>query len=231
MQYFQLGQGGIGDQTAAGLRPEKAKTYELGTRYDNGVWGGEVTLFYIDFADELQYVSNDVGWTNLGATKHQGLETSVHYDLSNLNARLDGLSVNAAFTYTKATSEGDIANFKGRDLPLYSRQVVNLGARYVVNRWTYNLDMFAQSQQRAPGTGGVYITDPTPDGQYGDIPGYATWSTRVGYDFGPEASNLKVGAGIKNLFNQEYYTRSSDNNSGLYLGEPRTFFVQASVGF
>ena len=26
----------------------------------------------IDFDDELQYVSNDVGWTNLGATKHQG---------------------------------------------------------------------------------------------------------------------------------------------------------------
>ena len=231
LQYFQLGQGGVGDATAAGLRPEKAKTYELGTRYDNGVWGGEVTLFYIDFADELQYVSNDVGWTNLGATRHQGIETSVHYDMSALDARLDGLSVNAGFTYTKATSEGDIPNFKGRDLPLYSRQVVNLGARYVVNRWTYNLDMFAQSQQHAPGTGGVYITDPTPDGQYGDIPGYATWSTRVGYDFGPEASNLKVGAGIKNLFNQEYYTRSSDNNAGIYLGEPRTFFVQASVGF
>ena len=124
--------------------------------------------------------------------------------MSALDPRLDGLSVNAGFTYTKATSEGDIANFKGRDLPLYSRQVLNLGARYVVNRWSYNLDMFAQSQQHAPGTGGVYITDPTPDGQYGDIPGYATWSTRVGYDFGPEASNLKVGAGIKNLFNQEY---------------------------
>ena len=231
LQYFQLGQGGTGDQTAAGLRPEKAKTYELGTRYDNGVWGGEVTLFYIDFADELQYISNDIGWTNLGATKHQGLETSIHYDLASLDPRLDGLTANAGFTYTKATSEGDILNFKGRDLPLYSRQVVNLGLRYAVNRWTYNVDMFAQSKQRAPGTGGVYITEPTADGQYGDIHGYATWTTRVGYDFGPEASNLKVGAGIKNLFNQEYFTRSSDNNSGLYLGEPRTFFVQASVGF
>ena len=91
--------------------------------------------------------------------------------------------------------------------------------------------MFAQSKQRAPGTGGVYITEPTADGQYGDIPGYATWATRVGYDFGPQASNLKLGAGIKNLFNQQYFTRSSDNNSGMYLGEPRTFFVQASVGF
>ncbi|MEO9373870.1 TonB-dependent receptor, partial [Pseudomonas aeruginosa] len=78
LQYFQLGQGGSGNDTAAGLEPEKAKTYELGTRYDNGSWGGEITLFYIDFDDELQYVSNDVGWTNLGATKHQGIETSGH---------------------------------------------------------------------------------------------------------------------------------------------------------
>ena len=231
LQYFQLGQGGVGNQPAAGLKPEKAKTYEVGTRYDNGAWGGEVTLFYIDFADELQYISKDVGWTNLGATKHQGLETSVHYDMAALDARLEGLTVNAGLTYTKATSEGDIENFKGRDLPLYSRQVANLGVRYAVNRWTYNVDMFAQSKQRAPGSGGTYITDPTADGRYGDIPGYASWSTRVGYDFGPQASNLKLGAGIKNLFNQQYFTRSSDNNSGIYLGEPRTFFVQASAGF
>ncbi|EAN8121009.1 TonB-dependent receptor, partial [Salmonella enterica] len=69
------------------------------------------------------------------------------------------------------------------------------------------------------------------DGQYGDIPGYVTWHVRGGYDFGPQASNLKVAAGVKNLFDKQYYTRSSDNNAGLYVGEPRTFYVQASVGF
>lgn len=239
LQYFQLGQGGIGDSTANGLEAEKAKTYEIGTRYNDGTWGGELTAFYIDFDDELQYISNDVGWTNLGATKHQGIEASVHYDLSGLDSRLDGLSANAGFTYTRATYEGDIPGFKGRDLPFYSRQVVNAGLRYQVDRWTWNLDAFAQSKQRAPGTGmnadgsftGNYITTPSADGQYGDIPGYVTWSARGGYDFGKELSNLKLGAGVKNIFDKQYYTRSSDNNSGIYLGEPRTFYVQASVGF
>ncbi len=239
LQYFQLGQGGNGDQTANGLEAEKAKTYEVGTRYDDGVWGGELTAFYIDFDDELQYISNDVGWTNLGATKHQGIEASVHYDLSALDQRLDGLSANAGFTYTRATYEGEIPGFKGRDLPFYSRQVVNAGLRYQVDRWTWNLDAFAQSKQRAPGTGtnadgsfnGNYITTPTADGQYGDIPGYVSWSARGGYEFGKELSNLKLGAGVKNIFDKQYYTRSSDNNSGIYLGEPRTFYVQASVGF
>ena len=66
LQYFQLGQGGKGDSTANGLEPEKAKTYEIGTRYDDGHFAGELTAFYIDFDDELQYISNEVGWTNLG---------------------------------------------------------------------------------------------------------------------------------------------------------------------
>jgi Fe(3+) dicitrate transport protein len=239
LQYFQLGQGGSGDQTASGLNPEKAKTYEIGTRYNDDVWGGEVTLFYIDFDDELQYISNDVGWTNLGATKHQGIEASVHYDMAALDPRLDGLTANAGVTYTRAVYEGEIPGFKGRDLPFYSRQVATVGLRYDVNRWTYNIDGFAQSKQRSPGTGvnadgsfnGNYITDGTADGQYGDIPGYVTWNVRGGYDFGAQLSNLKLGAGVKNIFDKQYFTRSSDNNSGMYVGAPRTFFVQASVGF
>lgn len=239
LQYFQLGQGGVGDNTANGLEPEKAKTYEIGTRYNDDVWGGEVTLFYIDFDKELQYISNDAGWTNLGATTHRGIETSVHYDMAALDPRLEGLTANAGFTYTRAVYEGDIPDFKGRDLPFYSRQVATVGLRYDINRWTYNVDAFAQSQQRSPGVAinadgsfsNNYITEGTADGQYGDIPGYVTWNVRSGYDFGPSVSNLKVGAGVKNVFDKQYFTRSSDNNSGMYVGAPRTFFVQASVGF
>ena len=38
--------------------------------------------------------------------------------------------------------------------------------------------------------------------------------------------------GVKNLFNRSFYTRSyDDNNKGLYLGQPRTVYVQASVKF
>jgi len=231
LQYFQLGQGGAGNQTANGLNPEKAKTYEIGSRYNDSVWGGEVTLFYIDFSHELQYVSkDDVGWTNLGATKHTGIEASAHYDLSNLDPRLEGLTANAGFTYTKATSEGDVP-FKGRDLPLYSREVATLGLRYDINCWTHNLDVYGQSGQRVPGTGTTYITQGTANGRYGDTPGYVSVNVRSGYDFGAQLSNLKLGVGVKNVFDQQHYTRSSDRNDGIYLGEPRTFFVQASIGF
>lgn len=229
MQYFQLTKGGNGNQPAPGLTPEKAHTYEFGTRYDDTVIKAEATLFYIDFDDQLQYISNTVGWTNLGATKHQGIELALNYDLSELNRALDGVSVYTTYTYTKATTSD--GNFAGKDLPYYSRQVYTAGTRYATGNWVWNLDTFAQSKQRSPGTTSTYVTDESADGQLGNIAGYMVWNMRGEYDLGPSMSHLKLGAGIKNLFDQRYYTRSSDNNFGKYVGEPRTYFVQASMAF
>ncbi|UVJ46508.1 TonB-dependent siderophore receptor [Pseudomonas sp. LS1212] len=233
LQYFQVGQdpsgGTYGNEVGPGLEPEKAKTYEVGTRYNNGVWGGEVTLFRIDFDSQLQYVKQD-GWTQLGATSHTGVETALNYDLGSLDPVLSGLSAYATFAYTKAISEkGDFAD---KDLAFYSRQTATLGLRYEQNRWTWNLDGYAQSQQYSPGAPGpVYIREESADGRFGDIPGYALWNVRGEYAFGPQLSNLTLGAGIKNLFGKEYFTRSLDNNFGKYIGQPRTLFVQASIAF
>lgn len=63
------------------------------------------------------------------------------------------------------------------------------------------------------------------------IPGYRLFSTRAGYDFGPRLSDLNVAVGVKNTFNQQYFTRSFDNNKGKYVGEPRTLYVRTSVAF
>ncbi|WNL46973.1 TonB-dependent siderophore receptor [Dyella sp. BiH032] len=243
LQYFQIGQKNADNQFATGLAPETARTYETGTRYDNGAWGAEATLFRVNFDHELQLVgkipgqpdSHD-GWTNLGATTHKGLETAGHVDVGALDPRFRGLSLWGTFTYTKATY--DYGSFAGRDLPFYSRRTANLGMRYERGPWAFNLDAFSQSRQHSPGSPSFdptkpsrYVTMGTPAGDYGDIPGWTTWNLRGEYRFGPALSYLKLGAGVKNLFDRRYFTRSTDNNNGLYVGQPRTFFVQASVDF
>ncbi len=234
LQYFQLGQDpgaplpSYGNEVGPGLEPEKAHTYEVGTRYNNGAWSAEVTLFRIDFDSQLQYVKQD-GWTQLGATSHNGIETALSYDLGSLDSALDGLSAYASFAYTKATADKGV--FADKDLSFYSRETATLGLRYERNRWTWNLDGYAQSQQRSPGPGPVYITEESADGRYGDIPGYGLWNARGEYNFGPQLSNLTLGVGVKNLFDHQYFTRSVDNNFGKYLGQPRTLFVQAGVSF
>ncbi|ABF12665.1 ferric citrate outer membrane transporter; KpLE2 phage-like element (plasmid) [Cupriavidus metallidurans CH34] len=231
LQYFQIA------STTNGLKPEKAKTYEIGTHFDgvNG-WGGELTLFNIDFDDELQLQGGRGGaldaWTNLGATTHRGVESGLRFDFGSLTNTLAGLTAYATYTFTDATYQQGA--FAGRDLPFYSRHVATLGMRYVRNRWAFNVDGFAQSKQRSPGNPAqstVYQTQESSDGALGDIPGYALMNVRVGYDFGKTAQNLKLVLGIKNVFDRRYYTRSNDNNLGMYVGMPRTVYLQASLAY
>ncbi|ADU40042.1 TonB-dependent siderophore receptor [Variovorax paradoxus EPS] len=229
-QYAQLA------QSTTSLHPEKAKTYEIGTKYKGEAWSGELTLFNINFDKELllaRSITGDVGqWTDLGATRHRGLESALRYDLGDLSASLKGLSVSGTYTYTQATSKA--GNFAGRDLPFYSRQILTLGTRYERGPWTFNADIYAQSKQRSPGSpedGKPYITLEDSNGRFGNIPGYSTVNLRAAYDFGPSMSNLKLAVGIKNLFDRRYYNRSVDNNGGKYVGQPRTLYLQASVAF
>ena len=223
MQYFQ-----ITTPSTNNLTPEKARTYEIGTHVEglNG-WAGELTLFDIDFSQELQL--NNGEWTSLGATTHRGVEAGLRYDFGKLAPALYGLSAYATYTYTSATF--DKGNFAGMDLPFYSRHTGTLGLRYTRDRWMFNVDTFAQSKQHSPGDPTkttVYQTQESADGSLGDIPGYALLNLRAGYDFGKHA---KIAVGIKNVFDRRYFTRSVDQNLGKYVGTPRTFYVQATLSY
>ncbi len=235
-QYNQLAKVDKGQAvtTLDGLHPEKSKNYEIGTKYLGNGLNAELTAFYLDFDEELQLErpANDIGtgiWTNLGATSHKGIELGLSYDFENLADALKGLKVYSNYTFTKAVSKA--GKFDGKDLPFYSRHVGNVGLGYTVNQWTVNADMFAQSKQHAPGSTNVYQTQETADGRIGDMPGYSTFAVRTGYDFGKDFYGLKVAGGVKNVFDKEYFTRSSDATGGKYAGQPRTFYLQTSVDF
>ncbi|ENW94525.1 TonB-dependent receptor family protein [Acinetobacter sp. NIPH 298] len=219
--------------TLDGLHPEKSKNYEIGTKYLGNGLSAELTIFYLDFDKELFLERPDtIGtgiWTDLGATSHKGIETGISYDFGQLADALEGLKAYGNYTFTKATSEA--GKFEGKDLPYYSRHLGNLGLAFQVDQWSINADMFAQSKQHAPGSGDVYQTQETADGRIGDIPGYSTFAVRAGYDFSHQLKGLKVAGGVKNVFDKQYFTRSSDSTGGKYVGQPRTFFLQTSFDF
>ncbi|WP_151713751.1 TonB-dependent receptor family protein [Acinetobacter bereziniae] len=234
-QYNQLAKVDAGQAvtTLDGLHPEKSNNYEIGTKYLGNGLNAELTVFYLDFDKELILERPDnIGtgiWTNLGATSHKGIELGLNYDFGHLYDMLEGLKVYSNYTFTKAVSEA--GKFEGKDLPYYSRHVGNLGLGYTFEKWSVNADMFAQSKQHAPGSGNIYQTVESADGRIGDIPGYSTFAVRTGYDFGQDFYGLKIAAGIKNVFDKEYFTRSSDSTGGKYVGQPRTFYLQTSVNF
>ena len=221
--------------TTEGLQPEKAKTYEVGTHYEGDSLSAEFTAFYIDFDKELYLGRTIVGegiWTNLGATEHKGIEAAARYDLGRVSQALEGLSIYGNYTYTQATYSAGA--FKGKDLPFYSRHTGMIGASYRYADWLFNADVTAQSKQRSPGNatdGATYVTEEDVTGRLGDIPGYGLVNLRVAYQ--PEDMKYapKFAFGVKNLFDKEYFTRATDNNGGKFVGQPRTFFVNASVTF
>ena len=221
--------------TTEGLHPETATTYEIGTHYQGDSWSAELTAFNIDFDKELYLGRTIVGegiWTDLGATKHRGIEAAARYDLGGIASQLEGLSLYATYTYTAATYEAGA--FKGHDLPFYSRNFGSIGASYRYNDWLINADVLAQSKQHSPGTateGAEYVTDEDATGRLGDIPGYATANLRIAYQPEDNKNAPKLAFGVKNLFDKEYFTRATDNNGGKFVGQPRTFFVNASVAF
>ncbi|MCH7315359.1 TonB-dependent siderophore receptor [Acinetobacter sp. ANC 3882] len=209
--------------TMDGLNPEKADNYEIGTHYLDDYLSLEFTLFYIDFADQLKRDDATQTYSNLGATKHKGAELGFKYNLGAINDALANISMYANTTYTKATaSAGQDA---GNELDFYSNWIANVGVDYKHDQWTFNTNLYAQSSQIAAGK-----DDGT--GRYGNIPGYGIVGVRAAYDFANTSlSGLKVGLGVKNLFDQEYYTRSADQVGGIYAGPSRTYYLQTSFDF
>ena len=210
------------------VKPEKARTWELGTRYDNGNLRAEIGAFLINFNN--QYDSNQTTDTVIarGKTRHQGIEASVNYALEGVSPILSGFDVYATYAYVDATIREEGPN-KGNRVPFSSKNKGTLGISYTQGPWKANLDSSYQTDQFADNAN---TRAESADGSTGKIPGYMVFSSRVGYDFGPQLADLNVAVGVKNILNHEYFTRSfDDNNKGKYVGEPRTVYLQTSVAF
>ncbi|WNW13517.1 TonB-dependent Fe(3+) dicitrate receptor FecA [Pseudomonas sp. DTU_2021_1001937_2_SI_NGA_ILE_001] len=224
VQYSQMPNRVAGGE----VKPEKARTWEVGTRYDNGYLRAEIGAFLINF--DNQYESNQTNDSVIarGETRHQGIETSVNYALDALHPALSGFDIYASYAFVDATIREDGPN-KGNRVPFSSRHKGNLGLSYSQGPWKLNVDSAFQSDQFADNAN---TSAESADGSTGRIPGYMLFSSRAAYDFGPQLSDLNVAVGVKNIFNREYFTRSfDDNNKGKYVGEPRTLYVQTSVTF
>ena len=93
VQYSQIGKA----VQSGNVEPEKARTWEVGTRYDDGALTAEMGLFLINFNN--QYDSNQTNdtVTARGKTRHSGLEAQTRYALGELSPALDTLSVYASY--------------------------------------------------------------------------------------------------------------------------------------
>jgi len=222
VQYSQMP-----NRVASGtVKPEKARTWELGTHFDNGIVQAQLDTFLINFKD--QYQSNQIDNTVYaqGKTRHHGVEGSINYRLAALAPALRNFNVYANMAWIDAKIREAGPN-KGNRVPFSSKLKGLVGVGYTYKGWQANLESQFQTAQSADNKN---TRKESADGSTGRIPGFAIWNVTGNYDFGPDTDHLKVGVGVKNVFNRHDFTRSyNDNNRGIYAGLPRTFFAQVSA--
>ncbi|MGB9989044.1 TonB-dependent receptor family protein [Massilia sp. SM-13] len=214
----------LNSQTASNpLKPELAKTAELGARYKHKGLSAEATIYQLRFDNQIIQVPGITPATfrNIGATHHEGLESAIDYRFDRDGA-LAGFEVYANYNYTKAIQKsGDTI---GKDVPFYSRNTGTVGARYAVGAFTINLSGTAQSKQYSDAANTVAEA---ANGGVGRIPGFNVWNAQLGYKLG----GVELLAGVNNAADKRYYTRNVDGNAGRMVGAPRTVYLQARTSF
>jgi Fe(3+) dicitrate transport protein len=217
----------LNSQSAANpLLPEVAKTLEAGARWKSNRISAEVTAFNIRFDNQILQVagSSPAVFQNIGATKHDGIETAIDYTFDKAGMWA-GLNVFANYTYTRAIQKSGTT--AGLDVPFYSRNTDTIGTHYTTGAWGFDLSTTHQSKQFADLPNTVVES---VDGKTGQVPGFRTWNTQVSWKV-PGSKGVDILAGLNNLTDKRYYTRNADGNPGRMVGAPRTVYVQGRFAF
>jgi len=209
------------------LDPERSRTYEIGTRFEGGNLKTDLTLFLINFDNQIEFDSTVGQNINKGETEHKGMEIAFSYNMKGINPKLEGLSVYGTYAYTDARRES--GDFNGNDLRLYSTHTGTIGSRYQYQDWTFNVSGYAQSQQYSDDAN---TSEESNDGKNGIIPGFAILDFRAAKSFDWDDRKLEIGVGVKNIFDRHHFTRASiENNGGIFVGAPRTIFAELKTIF
>jgi Fe(3+) dicitrate transport protein len=217
----------LNSQTSANpLIPELARTAELGARWKTSTLSAEVTAFKLKFDNQILQVpgTTPAVFRNIGATRHDGVETAVDYSFDDAGA-LAGLNVYANYTYTKAVQDSGAT--AGLDVPFYSRNTDTVGARYRVGAWTANLSSTHQSKQYSDTANTVAEA---ANASVGQIPGFRLWNAQLGWKL-PGKPGYELMAGINNIADKRYYTRNVDGNAGRMVGAPRMAYLQLRASY
>jgi hypothetical protein len=88
--------------------------------------------------------------------------------------------------------------------------------------WALNLSTTHQGRQFADEANTLAES---ADGSIGEIPGVRLWNAQASWKV-PGKKGLDLTAGVNNLMDRRYFTRTVDGNLGKLVGAPRTIYVQ-----
>lgn len=203
------------------LRPQHARTHEIGTEWRRGAHALRAALFETQVSDEIHLNPLTFDNVNLPPSRRRGLELEGRWQ-----AR-EGLRLTAAYAYTDArflegTLPGTSASIAGRAVPLVPRHKLGLGALWEVEgRTQLSATLGAASEQ-------IMENDQTNTFPR-RIPSYATVDAKLSRGFGWGRLALSV----NNLLDRDYYAYAVNSTASdlanVYPLPGRSLYLTAEV--
>jgi len=214
------------DITGAQFKPETARQYEVGVKYQAPGSDSYVTLAAFDLRRQNVLTANPV---NTSFSVQEGEVTSRGIELEGVLRPARGLNLIASYTYNDVEVSKDNPNLagisnKGKAPARVPRHLLSVWADYTLS--TGMLDGLTFG-------GGVRYTGTS----YGDaqntfkVPAYTLVDAMVGYDFGRANASLKglsAAVNVRNL-TDKYYVAGCFLNNACLLGAGRS--VVANVTY
>ncbi len=197
--------------------PIKVKQREVGAKYDFGRFTTTVSLFQIEKPSGLAIANGDGTSTyRVGMEqRNRGVELNVFGEATRGLRLLGGVAyIDPRLTKTEGGADD------GKRAPNVSRWQLNLGGEYdlpALPGLTLTARMTSTSEQ--------YLDQANTR----SIPGWTRWDFGARYATRAWDRPLVLRAGINNAFGRNYWSGSSSN--WLYLGQPRTVTLSATMDF
>ncbi|WP_032812724.1 TonB-dependent siderophore receptor [Acinetobacter proteolyticus] len=206
----------------AHVKPEQAKSYEVGAKYEfNERIKANFALYDIKKRNVLAKVtnpsSNEVELHTTGAVRSKGAELD-------LTGRLtDQLDATLTYAYTDAKVTEDELGLQGNRLSNVARDTASLAL-------AYNYGELYHGKLRL-GLSGNYVGKRAGDSENSfELPEYALANAFVSYDTTIAKQAVNFQFNLNNIFDKTYYT-ASVNNLAVSQGDSRQAVLRATFKF
>lgn len=201
---------------------ETAWNYELGGRWQlTPTFSTKMTLFRIDYDDQIQYNKAMDIYENLGRTLHQGVELENKWQLA------EGLALELNYGYLNTEQKNGIN--QGKDLPNAPHHHASAAIDYQWQQWNARVtaNYAGSSYSDAANT-----EQETANGDAGKLPSYTLVNMYVGRELSINNKALQVSFAVNNLFDKSWYFRGSDVSPvGRIPGPGRSFMIDVALHF
>ncbi len=211
---------------SSNLKAEVFDTFELGI---NDFWwdfyGFNLTFFYTLSKDEISYLGNPHAtggafwkYYNIDQTRRLGAELNLHQYLFN-----DSLIIKESLSYLDAKISKGVND--GLRIPYVSKIKATAGVEYAWNKnFSSYIDLSYFSRAK---DGGVVDENTGKMSRNSWIKDYFLTDIGVNYNY----RNLQILAGIRNLFDKQYYTYQDSINDEYLAGNGRNYYVEFKYAF